>query len=292
MKLAITVLSSILAICSVTVANPVNPSATTSAESSTSAVIPSAQTIASIDFNQLSDEGKSLIKEYAQANKKHNEAKAMCDSTGSVIASQEKLVKYLGDELKGLMDKSRKNKHGPRHEKEVKEANSRLEEQYYIFLQLENKCVDSYWGKSGILSQFAKIKNQLVKSLFGKHTSVESVDSHIQLLESNPEFMGLVKQFENLVSGQQLELEQPSTSESQNSQHHKSLSSSSDQTPTAQSTKASSGKHETPKYPSEQRSRKSRAQKLFKSSHSKGGPKHKKELSSLLGQSDSEDSDA
>ncbi|KAK5664502.1 hypothetical protein QVD99_008679 [Batrachochytrium dendrobatidis] len=46
MKLAITVLSSILAVCSITVANPVLTTATTSTESSTSTVIPSSTTSA------------------------------------------------------------------------------------------------------------------------------------------------------------------------------------------------------------------------------------------------------
>ncbi|EGF80580.1 hypothetical protein BATDEDRAFT_24301 [Batrachochytrium dendrobatidis JAM81] len=46
MKLAITVLSSILAVCSITVANPILTTATTSTESSTSTVIPSSTTSA------------------------------------------------------------------------------------------------------------------------------------------------------------------------------------------------------------------------------------------------------
>ncbi|OAJ45465.1 hypothetical protein BDEG_28604 [Batrachochytrium dendrobatidis JEL423] len=44
MKLAVAVLSSILLACSVTIANPIDPSATTSTESSTSTFIPSATT--------------------------------------------------------------------------------------------------------------------------------------------------------------------------------------------------------------------------------------------------------
>ncbi|KAK5669584.1 hypothetical protein QVD99_003975 [Batrachochytrium dendrobatidis] len=308
MKLAITVLSSILAICSVTVAKPVNPSATTSVESSTSTAVPSAQTTGWINFDQLSDEGMNLIKEYARVNKQHNEAKAMCGSTESIIVSQEKLVKGLASELGDLMDKTHKSKDGSEYEEEVKKANARFAEQHYLLLQFEKKCMDSYWDNSGIRSQLTKIKNELVKFLFGEHISAELVEDYMQLLESDFMFMKLVKEFEALVSGQQLEPEQPkkseqpkkfeqpeqpSTSGIQSPQHHESSLSSSSQTPTVQSTKASSGKHKAPKHPSGgQRSHKySRVQKTHKSSHPKGSANRKDGFELLSNPSDSEDSD-
>ncbi|KAJ8330324.1 hypothetical protein O5D80_001325 [Batrachochytrium dendrobatidis] len=293
MKLAITVLSSILAICSVTVAKPVNPSATTSVESSTSTAVPSAQTTGWINFDQLSEEGMNLIKEYARVNKQHNEAKAMCGSTESIIVSQEKLVKGLASELKDLMDKTHKSKDGSKYEEEVKKANARFGEQHYLFLQFEKKCMDSYWDNSGIRLQLTKIKNKLVKLLFGEHISAELVEDYMQLLESDFMFMKLVKEFEALVLDRQLEPEQPSTSGIQSPQHRGNLPSSSSQTPTVQSTKASSGKRKASKHPSGgQKSRKySREQKTPKSSYPKGSPKRKDGFQLLSNPSDSEDSD-
>ncbi|EGF77052.1 hypothetical protein BATDEDRAFT_92036 [Batrachochytrium dendrobatidis JAM81] len=293
MKLAITVLSSILAICSVTVAKPVNPSATTSVESSTSTAVPSAQTTGWINFDQLSDEGMNLIKEYARVNKQHNEAKAMCGSTESIIVSQEKLVKGLASELGDLMDKTHKSKDGSEYEEEVKKANARFAEQHYLLLQFEKKCMDSYWDNSGIRSQLTKIKNELVKFLFGEHISAELVEDYMQLLESDFMFMKLVKEFEALVLDRQLEPEQPSTSGIQSPQHRGNLPSSSSQTPTVQSTKASSGKRKASKHPSGgQKSRKySREQKTPKSSYPKGTPKRKDGFELLSNPSDSEDSD-
>ncbi|KAK5665541.1 hypothetical protein QVD99_007887 [Batrachochytrium dendrobatidis] len=109
MKLAVTVLASILFACSVTTAKPVNPSATTSAEASTSTVIPTATTSTkskhrvlsyegsefSLDLSKFSKDDMGLIKEYLQTDQEYQEAKKACDSAKSEELNQKELLKRL-----------------------------------------------------------------------------------------------------------------------------------------------------------------------------------------------------
>ncbi|KAJ8326149.1 hypothetical protein QVD99_001359 [Batrachochytrium dendrobatidis] len=76
MKLAVAVLSSILFVCSVTTANPVNPSATTDAEASTSTFIPSTKGIGlgALD-DALPDNVKHLLDKYAEIENDRNQQK-------------------------------------------------------------------------------------------------------------------------------------------------------------------------------------------------------------------------
>ncbi|KAK5665565.1 hypothetical protein QVD99_007911 [Batrachochytrium dendrobatidis] len=89
MKLAVTVLSSILLACSVTTANPVNPSATTSTDASTSTTQPTAtesnksglwtasnEEIATwVDVSQFTKADAELIKQYLKLTQKYEKAK-------------------------------------------------------------------------------------------------------------------------------------------------------------------------------------------------------------------------
>ncbi|KAJ8329684.1 hypothetical protein O5D80_002246 [Batrachochytrium dendrobatidis] len=98
MKLAVTVLASILAICSVTTASPVNPSAAASAGASTSTVIPSAQVTLSVDLSKLSEEDMDLIKEYAHIKKACNDEEKIHDSLQSEKLEQKEALDELAEE--------------------------------------------------------------------------------------------------------------------------------------------------------------------------------------------------
>ncbi|KAJ8322495.1 hypothetical protein O5D80_000062 [Batrachochytrium dendrobatidis] len=75
MKFSIAVLSSILAVCSVTVANPVKPSATTNTEHRISAVIPSTNGIGIDNLDPLPDSVKHLLDKYAEIEDGRNQQK-------------------------------------------------------------------------------------------------------------------------------------------------------------------------------------------------------------------------
>ncbi|KAJ8330822.1 hypothetical protein O5D80_000848 [Batrachochytrium dendrobatidis] len=225
MKLSIVVLSSILAICSVTTANPVVPSATTSAGASTSTIIPSAQTTPSIDFSQLPEEGMDLIKEYVQTKKSRNNAKEMHDSLQLERLSQKKLVEQLGKEIQELINESGSSKNGSKHKSKLKKLRHDLKQERKSLHRLTMKLLNSDYVNLGI--KLGKIQTQLLQYLFGENL-YQSAGYYTGLLESTPEFMKLVSTLGNSVPNQQPGSEQASTSETQNqSQHHKSSSSSS-----------------------------------------------------------------
>ncbi|KAK6096857.1 hypothetical protein MT418_002513 [Batrachochytrium dendrobatidis] len=103
MKLAVAVLSSILLVCSATTANPVNPSATTDAEASTSTVIPSENGIGlgALD-DPLPGNVKHLLDKYAEIEDGRNQQrkiywplKSRYDSQYDVLMGVKKDLKVL-----------------------------------------------------------------------------------------------------------------------------------------------------------------------------------------------------
>ncbi|KAJ8325386.1 hypothetical protein O5D80_006322 [Batrachochytrium dendrobatidis] len=115
MKFSIALLSSILAVCSVTVANPVDPSltTTTSTEASTSTTSPSATSTDGPDYPGFSSpydqylndcfpidsEGIFLIKQYADGKNRYDKEKKKVDEKQSKIEEHEQLWQELNTEF-------------------------------------------------------------------------------------------------------------------------------------------------------------------------------------------------
>ncbi|EGF76150.1 hypothetical protein BATDEDRAFT_28776 [Batrachochytrium dendrobatidis JAM81] len=214
MKLAVTVLASILFACSVTTAKPVNPSATTSAEASTSTVTPSAQVTPSVDLKYQEEKEKKMLK--------------------------------------------------------IREGNEK-----FFSIQEERLKLDKDFCYADWSLRLARKK--LAELLFQNDPNAASLDSRIEFLKSNRNFVEGIYQSLILQLNKQPKSEQASTSGTQNqSQHHKSPSSPSEAS-TVQHTQASS---------STQRASKSHSRsRLWKTSKSKN------ERKSFLSPPSSEDSD-
>ncbi|OAJ41306.1 hypothetical protein BDEG_24927 [Batrachochytrium dendrobatidis JEL423] len=209
MKLSIVVLSSILAVCSVTTAIPVNPSATASAEASTSTVIPSAQVTPSTDLSQLPEEGMKLIKEYAQTKKSRDNAKETYGLTQSEMHVQEKLVKRLHKKIKKLPRKSQISENGSKYSEKLQKLEDKLEQERKNLDELIKKQLE--FGCASLTFKLGKIKVQLVKYIFGGNLHYP-FDYYMERLTASRQFMELVKTFGNYSPSQQLGSQQDSTS--------------------------------------------------------------------------------
>ncbi|KAK5669199.1 hypothetical protein QVD99_003609 [Batrachochytrium dendrobatidis] len=225
MKLAVTVLASILFACSVTTATPVNPSATTSAESSISTVTPSAQTIPSIDFSKLSNKDMGLIKKYAKMKKGYDDAEKIHNSLQPKRLSQQELVDRLDEEYEQLMSEFQTSENGSKYSEKLQELEQKLEQEQKTLYELTKK--QRNFGFFGFNWRFGKIELQLIKRLFGKNL-YQTASYYMELLESNSEFVELVNRLGSSTSSKQLGSQQGFTSGTQSSQHYESPSSSSE----------------------------------------------------------------
>ncbi|KAK5664871.1 hypothetical protein QVD99_008411 [Batrachochytrium dendrobatidis] len=274
MKLAVTVLASILFACSVTTAKPVNPSATTSAEASTSTVTPSAQVTPSVDLSKLSKDDMELIKEYAHMKKSRDDAKETYGLIQPEKHAQEKLVERLDKKIKKLLRKSQTSENGSKYSKKLKKLEQKLEQERKNLDELIKKQLE--FGFPSLTFKLGKIQSQLLDRLFKGNTD-QPTEYYMRFFETDLKFLELVSTLGNSAPNQQPRSEQASTSGTQNqSQHHKSPSSSSEAS-TVQPTQTSS---------STQRASKSHSRsRLWKTSKSKN------ERKSFLSPPSSEDSD-
>ncbi|EGF77126.1 hypothetical protein BATDEDRAFT_92081 [Batrachochytrium dendrobatidis JAM81] len=202
MKLAVTVLASILFACSVTTAKPVNPSATTSAEASTSTVIPTATESTkskhrvlsyegsefSVDLSKLSKDDVKLIQEYLQTDQEYEEIKKACDSAKSEELNQKELLKRLDGESYELSLKYSNNEDDPVYQEEKEIINQKFDEEDEIFFSLQQKRrkLDKNLYHAGLLLHIAR--KELAELLFQNGPSTASLDSYRISLELDRNF--------------------------------------------------------------------------------------------------------
>ncbi|OAJ43381.1 hypothetical protein BDEG_26746 [Batrachochytrium dendrobatidis JEL423] len=241
MKLAVTVLTSILFTCSFTTANPVNPSATTttSAGTSTSTVIPTATTSTEsglwaasneettnlVDMSQLSESDLSLIEDCLQMEQEYEDMKKAYDLAKSEKTDQRILVERLNKKHAKLLRKPRKNKNNPVYKKELKNSRLKLQQERKKLKELEKKCQKLYHDFFILDLKLDSNKENLAERLF-EDLDLELILSHMQFLELNRDFVQGIYESLNLIMNQQSGSEQTSTSGSQSSsQYHESPSS-------------------------------------------------------------------
>ncbi|KAJ8330598.1 hypothetical protein O5D80_001573 [Batrachochytrium dendrobatidis] len=232
MKLAVTVLASILFACSVTTANPVNPSATTSTDASTSTVY-SAQTTPSVDLSKLSEGGINLIKIYIKANQDHEKAIKLRNLAKNAVTAQKIIMAELNEKLLRLKSESRKGNDKLQHAYTLERLRLKLQKQSRRLDMLETK----YLGHSlynviwGLWDSKLELAKHFFKEFLGEKLTVNAC---IELLESNYEVLACIRRLKN----EMLKSEQASTSGTQSlPRNYKSLSS---KTPTDQPTQISS----------------------------------------------------
>ncbi|KAJ8322455.1 hypothetical protein O5D80_001549 [Batrachochytrium dendrobatidis] len=287
MKLAVTVLASILFACSVTTAKPVNPSATTSAEASTSTVTPTPtkttstvfedrvlyykEATSSVDLSKFSEDDMGLIKGYLEKDQKCEDIKKAHDSAKSEELNQEEsLRRVLGESYELFMKYS--NRNDPVYQEKREIIKQKIDEENEKFLSLQQKRLklDKNLYYAGLLLRIAR--ENLAKLLLQNDPSTASLHSFRIFLESNRNFV------EDIYQSLILQLNKQSGTQNK-SKHHKSPSSSS-KTSTDQPTQTSSSTQKA-----------SKSSKSHSRSRSRKTSKSKNERKSFLSPPSSEDSD-
>ncbi|KAL5033967.1 hypothetical protein BDEG_21959 [Batrachochytrium dendrobatidis JEL423] len=231
MKLLIAVLSSILVACSVTTANPIDPSETTSTESSASTVLPSVATttyasslaVSSsqatnlVDPSKLSNSDMNLIREYVQAKADRESAMEVYGSAESENLAQRELINRLGEQLALLKYKFPDRKSNSECEKKVKKIKQELEFQKKILDKLKKRYTKVRSEYFNLHERLNQIEAQLVECLIRGNLNNPSAYPHFKLLELDSGFMKVVNTFRNSAPNQQLEFEQDVTTGSPSS---------------------------------------------------------------------------
>ncbi|KAK5672737.1 hypothetical protein QVD99_000238 [Batrachochytrium dendrobatidis] len=203
MKLAVAVLSSILLACSVTTANPVNPSATTDVETSTSTVIPSATTdveaitsptpnpngIGLGGLDQLPSSIKELLDKHLKLSHARDEQKKVCDPLKPEYDSQIMLVAGLETKIQVLERKFQRSGGSPKYDGEIQKTKADLEAQKVKLKDIRSryrKCKHRY---DGFVVAISRTEIEFVDRIFGTW-NYESLDQQIDLINAHPSVKG------------------------------------------------------------------------------------------------------
>ncbi|OAJ32881.1 hypothetical protein BDEG_28757 [Batrachochytrium dendrobatidis JEL423] len=205
MKLAITVLSSILAVCSITVANPVLTTATTSTESSTSTVIPSSTTSAESTLIPIFDPKKVncdpfslneviMIQTYARDKMIAERMAERFKRIELDIETRRQLIIRLRKHLATLKSNSWENNGASNYGTMVEDLENEISRQITVYrslkLQFDSLILQHYnmhyrWQSSGLA---------LVNRMVRYDTNVVLTGRNVTLLNHVPGFTECIKQ--------------------------------------------------------------------------------------------------
>ncbi|EGF79611.1 expressed protein [Batrachochytrium dendrobatidis JAM81] len=200
MKLAVAVLSSILLACSVTTANPIDPSATTDVETSTSTVIPSATTstesstsstpnpngIGLDGLDPLPGNVKELLEKYAEIDHDRKQQRKICELLKSRYEGQRKVVKRLEKKLETLEKKPQRKGGDPEHDEKIQKAELDLEAQYFEFGKFRKEFVECESKLGDLVEKEWETDQQIVSLVFGATMNVATVAHQASLIKETP----------------------------------------------------------------------------------------------------------
>ncbi|EGF78961.1 hypothetical protein BATDEDRAFT_26406 [Batrachochytrium dendrobatidis JAM81] len=165
MKLAVAVLSSILFACSVTIANPILPSETTSTESITSPT-PNPNGIGLDGLNPLPDSIKNLLDKYVEIQDGFEEQEKICDSLKPQYDSQTMLVTNLETKIQDLEEKSQDDD-SLKYYIEIRKTKIDLEAQKSKLEYLKKRYSECVLKKNDLKFGMNRVEIRLVESVFG-----------------------------------------------------------------------------------------------------------------------------
>ncbi|KAK5670182.1 hypothetical protein QVD99_003329 [Batrachochytrium dendrobatidis] len=175
MKLAVAVLSSILLACSVTIANPIDPSATTSTEAITSPT-PNPNGIGISGLDPLSDSVKDLLDKYIELEDDRNEQGKKCKLLQSEYDNQQKLIADLETKIYTRLD--------------LEAQKSKLADFGKSRQDCEFKC-------SGFVAGKSMIEIGLVNLIFGESWNPRSFEQQFFLIATHPSVMSYLGELGN-----------------------------------------------------------------------------------------------
>ncbi|KAK5664590.1 hypothetical protein QVD99_008649 [Batrachochytrium dendrobatidis] len=217
MKLPIAALSSILFVCSVTIANPVVPSTTASTEHVSSTVVPSSTTSTESNpsatpntngldlsrLDSLSVDIEDLLDNYSERKHDHDRHRKECELIRLRLEDQEDLVSHLEEEFDDLKFELQGNGHSDSEysdDDEMERTEFELQNGYSKLIRLERKDKMCRLKHTRFTRQLKLVKIDLVKSVFGASFNIELLEEQLSLILSH----SLVKQYlEGLCSGEQ-----------------------------------------------------------------------------------------
>ncbi|KAJ8330257.1 hypothetical protein O5D80_001821 [Batrachochytrium dendrobatidis] len=221
MKLAVTILASILFACSVTTAKPVNPSAAASAETSTSTAQPTEITSTEseyrkisheeatglVDISQFSENDANLIEEYLLMDQRYDDINKPYDVANFERLDQGKLVEQLTEQKEKLLHKPYQDENDPMYQEELENSKLKLKKALRELKRIAKKCERIGNSLYYATSQLNYSRENLAERLFQNGPSGTSLNSYVEFLESNRDFVEKI--YESLT----LQLSQQSKSE-------------------------------------------------------------------------------
>ncbi|KAJ8328489.1 hypothetical protein O5D80_003839 [Batrachochytrium dendrobatidis] len=162
MKLPIAALSSILFVCSVTIANPVVPSTTASTEHVSSTVVPSSTTSTESNpsatpntngldlsrLDSLSANMKNLLESYSKGQQDCSRQEEECKFINLKVENQEDLISHLKKKIDDLQRKFYKNgRDNSNYKNEMGKLKRELQDGYSEYTKLENISCEVRFGE-------------------------------------------------------------------------------------------------------------------------------------------------
>ncbi|EGF81089.1 expressed protein [Batrachochytrium dendrobatidis JAM81] len=199
MRLAVAVLSSILLALSVTTASPVNPSATTDVETSTSTVIPSATTSTEYSLwivpnpngiglgalDALPDNVKHLLDKYVELQDARNQQSKIYWPLKSQYDSQYDVVLGVEKDLEILKYQSQKGNGNPKYG-DIEKTKLDLEDQRSKLVKLR-KDLDECESEIGHLAEKKwEADKQIVSLVFGTPLNPDLFNYQLLLIKETP----------------------------------------------------------------------------------------------------------
>ncbi|EGF80592.1 hypothetical protein BATDEDRAFT_24337 [Batrachochytrium dendrobatidis JAM81] len=188
MKLAVAVLSSILFACSVTIANPVKPSETTSTKSSTSPT-PNPKGIGLGGLDPLPDIIKELLDKHLKLGHDLNQQGKICDPLQSEYENQQKLIKDLEKRIRLLEFISQTSGDNQKYYGEIQETKLNLEAQRSKLFDFGSRYYECQLKTCYIELDLSLIKIELVDIIFGGPWDSKSTDRKLFLIGTYPSVM-------------------------------------------------------------------------------------------------------
>ncbi|KAJ8330014.1 hypothetical protein O5D80_001592 [Batrachochytrium dendrobatidis] len=185
MKLAVAVLSSILLACSVTIANPIDPSATTSTEYITSPT-PDPNGIGLGSLDPLPNIIKDFLKEYIELEHGRDEQEKLYGSLKPQYDHQHKLVKRLKKKIQVLGYISQTSGDGPEYNGEIRKNKLDLEIQKSKLANLKKSLQGCESKYSYLTVKVEQINVELVDLIFGESWNPKLFGRKLYDINSNP----------------------------------------------------------------------------------------------------------
>ncbi|KAL5036534.1 hypothetical protein BDEG_24480 [Batrachochytrium dendrobatidis JEL423] len=184
MKLAVTVLSSILLAFSVTTASPVNPTATTSYRSKFSSTpIPSGIGLDGLD--PLPGNVKELLEKYLKEKHDFVQQEKICDSLQSKYTEQYMLVMNLETKIQDLEEKSQKKGGSPKYNGKIQKIKADLQAQKVKLEDLRKSYDECDSTKDGYAIELSFTEVKLMNIVFGGNWDHKSLDKKFALIEKH-----------------------------------------------------------------------------------------------------------